>query len=150
VTKAGTKVLDFGLAKFDQSKAAVAADEAVTRAALTQEGPILGTLHYMAPEQLQGKAIDTRADMFSFGCVLYEMLTGKRAIDGANTASVISAILERPAPSAGTVAPAALDRVLRLCLEKDPDERWQSAHDLKTELTWIAGCGTEVPGQASA
>jgi serine/threonine protein kinase len=138
VTKAGIKVLDFGLAKFEQLKAAAAADEAVTRAALTQEGSILGTLQYMAPEQLQGKAIDTRADIFSFGCVLHEMLTGKRAFDGANTASVIAAILERPAPSAGEVAPAALDRVLKKCLAKDPDDRRQSAHDLKDDLTWIA------------
>jgi serine/threonine protein kinase len=151
VTKAGIKVLDFGLAKFEQSKAAVAADEAVTRAALTQDGSILGTLQYMAPEQLQGKAIDTRADIFSFGCVLYEMLTGNRAFDGANTASVIAAILERPAPSVGTVAPAALDRVLKRCLEKDADRRWQSAGDLKFELEWIAsGGGTEVLGYAEA
>jgi serine/threonine protein kinase len=150
VTKAGIKVLDFGLAKIGQTKAAVAADEALTRAALTQEGSILGTLQYMAPEQLQGKAIDTRADIFSFGCVLYEMLTGKRAFDGANSASVIAAILERPAPSVGELAPATLDRVLKKCLVKDPDERWQSAHDLKTELTWIATGGTEVPGQDEA
>jgi tRNA A-37 threonylcarbamoyl transferase component Bud32 len=150
VTKAGIKVLDFGLAKFEQTKAAVAADEAVTRAALTQEGSILGTLQYMAPEQLQGKTIDTRADIFSFGCVLYEMLTGKRAFDGANSASVIAAILERPAPSVSAVAPATLDRVLKKCLSKDIDERWQSAHDLKDELAWIAGGGAEVPGQAEA
>jgi serine/threonine protein kinase len=129
----------------------VAADEALTRAALTQEGSILGTLQYMAPEQLQGKAIDTRADIFSFGCMLYEMLTGKRAFDGANSASVIAAILERPAPSVRTIAPAALDRVLKRCLEKDPDERWQSVGDLRFELEWIAaGGGAEVPRQALA
>jgi serine/threonine protein kinase len=150
VTKSGIKVLDFGLAKFEQSKAAVAADEALTRAALTQEGSIIGTLQYMAPEQLQGKPAHTQADIFSFGCVLYEMLTGKRAFDGANSASVIAAILERQAPSVGQVAPAALDRLLKKCLAKDPDERWQTAHDLKDELTWIAGGGTEVPGQAEA
>jgi serine/threonine protein kinase len=148
VTKAGIKVLDFGLAKIEQAKAAVAADEALTRAALTQEGSIIGTLQYMAPEQLQGKAIDTRADIFSFGCVLYEMLTGKRAFDGANSASVIAAILERPAPSVGNVAPAALDRLLKRCLAKNPDDRWQSAGDLRFELEWIASDGTEVRGQA--
>jgi serine/threonine protein kinase/Tol biopolymer transport system component len=148
VTKAGIKVLDFGLAKIEQTKAAGASDEAATRAALTQEGSILGTVQYMAPEQLQGKVIDTRADIFSFGCVLYEMLTGTRAFDGANSASVTAAILERPAPSVSGVAPAALDRVLKKCLVKDPDDRWQSAGDLKTELTWIASGGTEVPGQA--
>jgi tRNA A-37 threonylcarbamoyl transferase component Bud32 len=150
VTKAGIKVLDFGLAKIERTKAAVASDETATRTALTQEGSILGTLQYMAPEQLQGKTVDGRADIFSFGRVLYERLTGKRAFDGANTASVIAAIMERPAPSVNEVAPAALDRVLRKCLTKDPDERWQSAHDLKTELTWIAGGGTEVPGQTEA
>jgi serine/threonine protein kinase len=115
VTKAGIKVLDFGLAKIQQTQS-VAASEAETRAALTQEGSILGTLQYMAPEQLQGKVIDTRADIFSFGCVLYEMLTGKRAFDAANSASVIATILERPAPSVSEVAPAALDRVLKKCL----------------------------------
>lgn len=76
------------------------------------------------------------------------MLTGKRAFDGTNAASVIAAILERPAPSVKEVAPAALDRVLGRCLEKDPDERWQTAHDLKAELVWIAGGGTEIPRQA--
>ena len=147
VTKAGIKVLDFGLAKFEQTKAAAASDETVTRA-LTQDGSIVGTLQYMAPEQLQGKITDVRADIFSFGCVLYEMLTGKRAFDGANTASVIAAILERPAPSVSEVAPAALDRVVRRCLEKDPDDRWQTARDLRAELVWIATGGAEVPGQA--
>jgi serine/threonine protein kinase len=150
VTKAGIKVLDFGLAKVEQTAAAVASDEALTRAALTREGSIIGTLQYMAPEQVQGKPAHAQADIFSFGCVLYEMLTGKRAFDGANSASVIAAILERPAPSVSEVAPAALDRVLKKCLAKDPDERWQAAHDLKTELTWIATGGTEVPGQAEA
>ncbi len=144
VTKAGVKVLDFGLAKFEQAKEATANDETLTRA-LTQEGSIVGTLQYMAPEQLQGKPTDNRADLFAFGCVLYEMLTGKRAFDGTSSASVIAAILERPTPSVKEVAPAALDRVLGLCLEKDPDERWQTAHDLKAELVWIAGGGTEVP-----
>ena len=91
VTKAGVKVLDFGLAKFDQTKEAKANDETLTRA-LTQEGAIVGTLQYMAPEQLQGKPTDNRADLFAFGCVLYEMLTGKRAFDGTSNASVIAAI----------------------------------------------------------
>ena len=133
VTKAGIKVLDFGLAKFEQSKAAAANDETLTRA-LTQEGSIVGTLQYMAPEQLQGKATDARADFFSFGCVLFEMLTGKRAFDGANTASVIAGILEREPPSMGEVAPASLDWLVRRCLAKDPDERWQTARDLRAAL----------------
>ena len=148
-TKSGVKVLDFGLAKVAQTKEAAANDETVTRA-LTQEGSIVGTLQYMAPEQLQGKATDARADIFSFGCVLYEMLTGERAFDGANAASVIAAVMEREAPSVAEVAPAALDRVVKKCLAKDPDERWQTARDLRDELMWIAGGGTEVPLQAEA
>src|SRR5262249_25738435 len=78
-------------------------------------------------------------DIFSFGLVLYEMLTGKRAFDGSSPASVIAAILEREAPSVAAVAPAAVDRGLRRCLAKDPDLRWQSASDLKTVLEWIGG-----------
>src|SRR5277367_1065069 len=148
LAKSGVKVLDFGLAKFEQTKAAAASDETVTRA-LTQEGSIVGTLQYMAPEQLQGKVTDVRADIFSFGCVLYEMLTGKRAFDASNTASVIAAILDRPAPSVGEVAPPLLDWVLRRCLAKDPDERWQSAADLRAALERVADSGTETAAQSA-
>jgi Tol biopolymer transport system component len=102
--------------------------------ALTSQGQILGTLQYMSPEQLQGKDADARSDLFSFGCVLYEMLTGRRAFEGESTASVIAAILERqPAPIA--VAPS-LERVVRRALAKDPDQRFQTARDLKAALTW--------------
>jgi eukaryotic-like serine/threonine-protein kinase len=133
VTKAGIKLLDFGLAK--QCGPLEQSDD--TRA-LTQEGTIAGTLYYMAPEQLQGKSdVDSRVDIFAFGCVLCEMLTGKRAFDGSDRASVIAAVMERPAPSVAEVAPAALDRVLGKCLEKDPDERWQSARDLKWNLARV-------------
>ncbi len=145
VTKAGVKLLDFGLAKMGP---AVKADEATMTMALTGKNEIVGTLLYMPPEQLQSKDTDARSDIFSFGLVLYEMLTGKRAFDGGNAASIIAAILERPAPSVAEVAPAALDRVVKKCLAKDPDDRWQSARDLKDELVWIAGGGTEVPRQA--
>ena len=140
LTKSGVKILDFGLAKVARARG-VAASEDVTRAA-TQQGTILGTWQYMAPEQLQAKEdVDCRADIFSFGCVLYEMLTGKRAFDGGSTASIIAAILERPAPSLTGIAPPALDRLLKTCLAKDPDDRWQSARDLKRELEWIAAGG---------
>src|SRR5579864_2051362 len=115
VTKQGVKLLDFGLAKIE--KPVAVAQETVTMA-LTSEGQILGTLLYMSPEQLQGKEADSRSDIFSFGCVLYEMITGKRAFDGASAASVIAAILERPAPSVADVAPAGLDRLLKRCLDK--------------------------------
>jgi eukaryotic-like serine/threonine-protein kinase len=132
VTKSGVKVLDFGLAKMGQP-GSIGGDGSTT---LTAEGTIAGTLHYMAPEQLQGREVDTRADIFSFGCVLYEMLTGKRAFDGSNGASVIAAVMERPAPSVAQIAPAALDRVLQTCLAKDPDQRCQNARDLRRELMW--------------
>jgi eukaryotic-like serine/threonine-protein kinase len=135
VTKSGVKVLDFGLARMG---APVTMDEGTLTKALTAKGEILGTLHYMSPEQLQGREAEAPSDIFSFGLVLYEMLTGKRAFDGPSPASVIAAILERPAPSVGDVAPPALDRVLHHCLEKDPESRWQSARDLRNELEWIA------------
>src|SRR5579863_3331488 len=134
VTKAGVKLLDFGLAKMGP---AVKADEATRTMALTGKGEILGTLLYMSPEQVNGEEAGPHSDIFSFGLVLYEMLTGKRVFDGKSQASVIAAILERPAPSVSDVAPVALDRVLKRCLEKDPENRWQSARDLKAELEWI-------------
>jgi serine/threonine protein kinase len=133
-TKAVIKLLDFGLAKLGSKgtrKAAVAPADATLTMALTGRNEIVGTLYYMSPEQLQaqatGQAIDARSDIFSFGLVLYEMLTGKRAFEGSSPASVIAAIMERPAPSVADVAPPAVDRVLQRCLAKDPDDRWQSA-----------------------
>ena len=129
VTKQGIKLLDFGLAK--QTDPLKETD--VTRA-LTGQGQILGTLQYMSPEQLQGKEVDARSDLFSFGCVLYEMLTGKRAFEGESPASVIAAILERE-PAALEVA-RPLDRVIRRSLAKDPDQRFQTARDLKAALSW--------------
>ena len=112
--------------------------------ALTGKGEILGTFQYMSPEQVTGQDADSRSDIFSFGLVLYEMLTGKRAFEGSSPASVIAAIMERPAPSIADVAPPALDRVLQKCLAKDPDNRWQSARDLKDELEWIASSSGEA------
>src|SRR5262245_20415376 len=143
VTKTGIRLLDFGLARMAQ--AAKPLDDATVTMALTGKHEIVGTLPYMSPEQLQaqanGQAIDARSDIFSFGLVLYEMLTGKRAIEGSSPASVIAAILERPAPSIASVAPAALDRVLQGCLKKDPDNRWQSVRDVKTALECVAVSG---------
>jgi serine/threonine protein kinase len=132
VTKsAGVKLLDFGLAKRKPVKED--RDETLTMA-LTGSGQIVGTLYYMSPEQLQGQDAGPASDIFSFGLVLYEMLTGKRGFDGTTPASVIAAILERPTPSVADVAPAALDRALKRCLEKDPERRWQSVRDLKAVL----------------
>src|SRR6266699_3937662 len=125
VTKAGIKLLDFGLAKLASGGQAPRPDDATLTMALTGKNEIVGTLYYMSPEQLQsqpnGQEIDVRSDIFSFGLVLYEMLTGKRAFEGSSPASVIAAIMEHPAPSIADTAPAALDRVLKRCLEKDPD-----------------------------
>src|SRR6202521_595508 len=119
VTKQGIKLLDFGLAK--QAGPLQQTDATLTEA-LTSKGQIVGTLQYMAPEQLQGKETDARSDLFAFVCVLYEMLTGKRAFEGESAASVIAAILERqPAPL--TVAPP-LERIVRGALAKDPDQRF--------------------------
>src|SRR5207244_10178117 len=102
--------------------------------ALTGQGQILGTLQYMSPEQLQGTPTDARSDLFAFGCVLYEMLTGKRAFEGESAASVIAAILDRePAPL--TAAPP-LERIVRRALAKDPDQRFQTARDLKSAMAW--------------
>lgn len=131
VSAQGLKLLDFGLAK--QSSPLKSSDATLT-AALTARGEILGTLQYMAPEQLQGKESDARSDIFAFGCVLYEMLSGKRAFQGESAASVIAAILERePAPLELT---PPLDRVLRTCLAKDPADRFQNSLDLKRALLW--------------
>ena len=151
VTKAGIKLLDFGLAKLASANSApsLKPDDATLTMALTGKNEIVGTLYYMSPEQLQaqatGQEIDGRSDIFSFGVVLYEILTGKRAFEGASPASVIAAIMERPAPSIADVAPPALDRVLKICLAKDPDERWQTARDLKRELEWIATSRKRMP-----
>ena len=135
VTKtSGIKLLDFGLAKV---QSAVTADDETLTMALTAKGQILGTVFYMSPEQVQGQEAGPASDIFSFGLVLYEMLTGKRAFEGNSAASVIAAILERPAPSVADVAPASLDRVLRRSLEKDPDNRWRSAHDLGAALECV-------------
>jgi Tol biopolymer transport system component/tRNA A-37 threonylcarbamoyl transferase component Bud32 len=142
VTKQGIKLLDFGLAK--HQAAPLAEGGATLEQALTSEGEIVGTLQYMSPEQLQAKSVDARSDLFSFGCVLYEMLTGKRAFEGENAASVIAAILERePAPL--TVAPP-LERIVKRSLAKDPDQRFQTARDLKAALAWAL----EHPPSAAA
>jgi Tol biopolymer transport system component/predicted Ser/Thr protein kinase len=128
VGKAGVKLLDFGLAK-----GGVALEgEATVTEALTGQGQIVGTLQYMSPEQLQGKFVDARSDLFAFGCVFYEMVSGERAFIGESTASVIAAILERP-PKTLRV-PAGLRHVLEGCLEKDPERRFQTAVDVRRAL----------------
>lgn len=140
VTKSGIKLLDFGLAK----QSAPLKETDATQA-LTEQGAIVGTLNYMSPEQLQSKVVDARSDIFSFGLVLHEMLTGKRAFEGTSAASVIAGILERPAPSIAAVAPASLDQILARCLAKDPEERWHSAHDLRCALDLPVTANTVAP-----
>src|SRR6266849_10723121 len=139
VTKAGVKLLDFGLAKVSQASACATPAEACATLtmAITNPGTVLGTFQYMAPEQLEAKEADARTDLFVFGAVLYEMVTGRKAFEGKSQASLISAIMSsQPPPMAELqpMTPAALDRVVRTCLAKDPEERWQSARDLKRAL----------------
>ena len=157
LTANGAKLLDFGLAK----PAISPADGATLTAALTQstpvtrEGTVVGTFQYMSPEQVEGKEVDGRSDIFSLGAVLYEMVTGQRAFEGKSQLSVASAILEKePAPVRATkpLTPPALEHTIQKCLAKNPDERWQTACDLASELKWIAearprhGAVTLTPG----
>jgi serine/threonine-protein kinase len=143
LTKSGAKLLDFGVAKL-REEAEKPSDESPTAFGarpLTGEGTIVGTLHYMAPEQVEGRVadIDSRTDIFAFGAVVHEMATGKRAFEGSSQASIIARILAHDPPS---ISPASLDRLVRVCLAKDPDARWQSAGDLCRELKWIEESGS--------
>ena len=142
LTKGGAKLLDFGLARPGLAGAPADLTQSPTLSRpLTAEGAIVGTFQYMAPEQLEGKDADARTDLFAFGAVLYEAISGRRAFEGKSQASLIAAILDREPPPLATlvpVLPPALDRVIRTCLVKDPDQRWQNAADLRRELTWIA------------
>jgi Tol biopolymer transport system component len=151
LTKSGVKLLDFGLAKLRAEDADEPALSSLpTRLAskpLTEKGTVLGTFQYMAPEQLEGRDADPRSDIFALGAVLYEMATGRRAFEGRSRASLIAAILSSEPPPISTIqrmAPPALDRLVKTCLAKEPDERWQSAHDVAAELRWIAEGGSSV------
>jgi serine/threonine protein kinase/Tol biopolymer transport system component len=168
LTKSGAKLLDFGLAK---SAAPAIATSGLSMAPttppnLTAQGTILGTFQYMAPEQIEGMEADTRTDIFAFGGVLFEMLTGRPAFEGKTRAQLLGAILkDEPPPvssvslglgssegepgargSTGSPRAMALDRVVATCLAKDPDDRWQTARDLLRELKWIAEAGPTEPG----
>jgi Tol biopolymer transport system component len=151
LTKSGVKLLDFGLAKaFDQEGPVESLTSAATSARdLTAEGAILGTLSYMAPEQLEGKKVDSRTDIFALGATLYEMATGKKAFATSSQASLITLIMSADPPPISQVqpmSPPALDRVVKTCLEKDPEDRWQSAGDVAKELKWIAeGSAGAIP-----
>ncbi len=162
LTASGAKLLDFGLAKPAAGiLAPIGSAEtghltpstptinlsalAVSPGGLTQQGSIVGTFQFMAPEVLQGREADARSDIFSFGCVLYEMITGKHAFEGKSQISVASAILEKepePLSKIQPMAPAALDHVVQECLAKEPESRWQNAADVGRELRWIAAGGS--------
>ncbi len=141
LTKTGAKLLDFGLAKMSRGDAAVTMSPTERWDPGTTPGTVLGTVPYIAPEQLEGRASDTRSDIFAFGAVLYEMLAGTRAFPGESDASIISAIMTSqppPVSSLQPLTPPAVDRLVQRCLEKDPDARWQSAADVAGELRWMS------------
>ena len=150
LTKTGAKLLDFGLAKLRKpgTVGATGFSAAATQTEpLTGQGMILGTLQYMAPEQVEGKDADARTDIFAFGAVVYEMVTGQKAFEGDSQASLITPIMSAtPTPPSALqpVSPPSLDRVVTKCLAKDPDARWQTARDLRDELTWITDGGSHV------
>ena len=145
LTKSGAKLLDFGLAKPGVQIAGSGITQLVTEGPLTAAGTLLGTLHYMAPEQLQGAEADTRTDVFGFGCVLYEMITGRRAFAGDTPASVIAAVLEHePAPlpaNSEEITHPALEAFIRTCLAKNPEDRWSSGHDVWLALRRLTPAG---------
>ena len=150
IARSGAKLLDFGLARSGGPAAAAAGSgihSPTMSRPLTAEGSIVGTFQYMAPEQLEGKESDERTDIWALGCVLYEMATGKRAFAGKSQASLISAIMgSEPAPisQVAPLSPPALDRLVKACLAKDPDERVQTAHDVKLQLQWIVEGGSQA------
>jgi len=163
LTKSGAKLMDFGLAKpigfpagppssaHISSMATMAATMSNMASPVTVAGTLVGTVQYMSPEQIQGKEADARSDIFAFGAMLYEMLSGKRAFQGKSQLSLASAILEKdpePIASLQPMTSPALEQVVRTCLAKEPDERYQSAHDLKLQLQWIAAGGTQVGAPA--
>src|SRR5687768_10528918 len=146
ITKSGAKLLDFGLAR--AASASVATPDTPTEhMPLTAEGTIVGTFQYMAPEQLAGDDADARTDIFAFGAVLYEMLTGRRAFQGKTKTSLIGAIVGGEPPRVSEIqpmTPPALEHVIARCLAKEPEDRWQNAHDVAQELRWISEAGSQI------
>lgn len=156
LTKAGAKLLDFGLAKSGplvtgSAGASPSADSPTEHRPLTEQGTILGTFQYMAPEQLEGIEADARTDLFAFGALLYEMATGQPAFQGKTRTSLIASIVSgnpQPVSQLVPMTPPALDHLIKKCLEKDPDDRWQSARDLADQMRWIVDAGSRA-GEAA-
>ena len=153
LTQTGVKLMDFGLAKSLPAHASATASLTVTGSSpaanspVTEKGMVIGTFQYMSPEQVQGKEVDGRSDIFSLGAVLYEMVTGKRAFEGKSHLSVAAAILEDEPVPIGSVKPltsAVLDHAIVCCLAKSPEDRWQTARDLALELKWAAESGAQT------
>ena len=146
LTKSGAKLLDFGLAKVNEPRADTPSSLTATTP-LTAQGLIVGTVQYMAPEQLEGREADARTDIFAFGLVLYEMIAGRRAFEARSQAGTISSIMTSDAPplsSLNSAVSPALDHVVAICMAKDPDARWQTAHDVLLQLKWIAEVGSRA------
>ena len=144
LTSSGAKLLDFGVAKPARPALGTTLSRTRTAAPITERGTILGTFQYMAPEQLEGRDADARTDIFAFGAVVYEMLTGRKAFEGMSPISVIAAVMQAEPPPIGTIQPLApplLDHLVKTCLAKNPKERWQSAGDVMRALAWIAASG---------
>src|ERR1700730_7220896 len=156
LTKTGAKLMDFGLAKPPVAPVGAGSSSnpmATMSRPLTAEGTIVGTFQYMSPEQVEGKEADARSDIFALGAVLYEMITGKRAFEGKTTASTIAAILAAEPKPISTIQPrlpSVLERVVKACLEKDPDDRMQTAHDVRLQLKWIPEGGSQVASLPTA
>jgi prepilin-type processing-associated H-X9-DG protein len=153
LTHSGAKLLDFGLAKWrPTTRFAGPGASAASSGSLTEEGAIVGTLNYMSPEQLEGREIDTRTDLFAFGAVLHEMVTGRRAFEGSTKPSLVAAIMGSHPPvlsSLQPMSPPALDQLVQRCLAKDPDDRWQTARDVHEQLQWISRSGQPAPPSTS-
>jgi serine/threonine protein kinase/Tol biopolymer transport system component len=149
ITRAGAKLLDFGLARSAPAFAASTPVDATQHKPLTEEGTILGTFQYMSPEQLAGEEVDARSDIFALGAVLYEMLTGTRAFEGTSRTSIIAAVLGGPPRAASSLrplTPPALEHVIAKCLGREREGRWESAADIASELEWI---GSSASGDST-
>ena len=157
LTRVGAKLMDFGLAKTSVANAASASNLTMTTSTpaashpLTAQGTVVGTFQYMSPEQVEGNPADARSDIFALGAVLYEMTTGKRAFEGRTAASAMAAVLEREPPpitSVQPMTPPAFEKLVKACLAKHPDDRWQTAHDVKLQLQQILEGGSQITSSA--